>query len=38
MPREVDHGISTTNFMNGNLGRPLLALYPAIQLNENDFQ
>jgi hypothetical protein len=38
MPREVDHGISTTNFMNANFGRSLLALYPAARLNENDFQ
>jgi hypothetical protein len=37
MPREVDHGISTTNFMNASLGRSLLALYPATPLNENDF-
>jgi hypothetical protein len=29
MPREVDHGISTTNFMSANLGRSLLVLYLA---------
>ena len=38
MPREVDHDISTTNFIKATFGRSLPALYPATPLNGNDLQ